>query len=497
MNLRKVGLIKLIRAKNLENLSRYYSLPLTIWETACEIENRSIGEAWQALSEGNYRKFIPFNIVNGERIRKVETNDPQPKEQNFKTPDLIKNAINAISPCVFNPEYVGWWVDGLEKAFLDQKKIVQELIHSGNLDKDEKKKLGNDLFRLEKKYINERLSQSTILYQQPVLIEATSKKGERLYEYTAAYKPQVSGRLTEIGGGMQNASRVFKYLAFEDVKDSYNYDLKASQANILIQELDICGVDSSWISEYIADSAAKYTYAEEIGTDPETWKTCLYATFMGANPNMAGSTIQTTLIDFFDNEKLGKAAVKNFREVTNELFLATEKWRTKIVSKTESPFIYDSRKGGYRHWKNACEMKHKKFGIDRNDRYVNMEVIEDDKSSKNYGNPKILKSTAEAKRKLAAFILQGQEACFIHHLTIICKNIGIKVMRNEHDGIITDKLIPGKIVRLAGCRANLSGAELEQKALAGEEDIDKASKLIGKKIPYNWKPGEIAKKKAT
>lgn len=474
--LRNKGLIKMIGANSFKHRTRYYSLPRTIWETASEIENRAISEAWQALSDGNDPEYIPFNIVTGKRIKTVETNIYQPQEQSFKTPDLVKNAMKAISPCVFNPKYVGWWVDYLEKAYGDQKKVTQELIHSGNLCKDEIEEVENNLERLEKKYNNERRSQSTILYQQPVLIQAASEAGDLLYEYVAAYSPQVSGRLTELGGGLQNASRVFKSLAFCDVKNFYNYDLKASQANILIQELERCGVDASWITDYINDPNAKTTYAKLIGTNTETWKTCLYATFMGAESNRSSSTIQTTLIDYFDNEKSAMAAVKKFSEIIKGLFLATKRWRSKIISLSESPYIYDSRKGGYRFWKNACDMRFKKYGINRKDKIELMEVT---KYSKEKGN-----AIAKSRRKLAAFILQGQEACFIHHLTILCNDNGIKVMRNEHDGIITDNMIPEKIIRIAGTRAKLKGAELDRKPLAGKDDIDKASKLIGRRIPY-------------
>ena len=368
LSLRNEGLIKMLPANSIKKLTRYYSLPREILETARETENKSISEAWKALSEGHYNKFIPFNIINGLRIRTIEKNLYQPPEQNFKTPTLVKTAMKAISPCVFNPKYVGWWVDYLEKAYLKKKYEFDRLKSTGDTDCEKFDILADALDRLKKKYENERYSQETILYQQPVLTETKSENGDLLYEYRAAYKPQISGRLTEVGGGLQNASRVFKHLAFSGVKNFYNYDLKASQANILIQELNKCGVDSSWITEYINDPKAKNTYAEQIGTDSETWKICLYATFMGANPNMSNSTIQTTLIDYFNNLVLGNKAAIKFRKVTKRLYSTTKIWREKLISPKDSPYIYYSKTfENYRHWINACGMKYKKLGIDRND----------------------------------------------------------------------------------------------------------------------------------
>lgn len=110
LSLRDYGLVKLRRAENLQHKSRYFSLPREIWGDAWEIENKSISDAWDALVKGEQKKFVPFNLMTGERIRTVNKNIFAPVGQSFKTPDLIKNSMKAISPCVFNPKYVGWLV---------------------------------------------------------------------------------------------------------------------------------------------------------------------------------------------------------------------------------------------------------------------------------------------------------------------------------------------------------------------------------------------------
>lgn len=481
LSLRDYGLVNLIRAENLQHKSRYFSLPRKIWKDAWEIEDKSISDAWLALTAGEHSKFVPFNLMTGERIRTVNKNIFDPVGQSFKTPDLIKNSMKAISPCVFDPKYVGWLVDGVEKKYHKKEEEAQRLIDNGKMSEEESVKLEKDMFSLEKKFINERSSQRAILYQQPKLIETTSDKGDLLYAYNVAHKPQVSGRLTEIGGGLQNASRVFKYLAFKSNKAVFNYDLKSSQANILKQELKKCNIDGSWISEYMDDPEAKKTFSAIVGVDTETWKKCLYSTFMGANPGLPGSAIQRALIAYFNDEDKAKKALSKYKDVARDLLSACIKWRDYIIS-PDSHYLYDSRRGGYRHWKNASGMKHKRYGLDRNDNIVLMESVEDHKKEPEKYEIKILKKTSVLKRKLAAFILQGQEACFIHQLTLLCKAHKIKVMKNEHDGIITNKPIPIELVTEASKLAGLEGAQLEDKALASEDDIIKASRLIRKKI---------------
>lgn len=127
-------------------------------------------------------------------------------------------------------------------------------------------------------------------------------------------------------------------------------------------------------------------------------------------------------------------------------------------------------------------MRHKRYGLDRNDNIVLMESVEMHKKEPEKHEIKIIKRTSEIKRKLAAFILQGQEACFIHQLTLLCTEKKIKVMKNEHDGIITNKPIPIELVTEASILAGLEGAELDKKDLASKDDIKTASRLIGKKI---------------
>ena len=81
------------------------------------------------------------------------------------------------------------------------------------------------------------------------------------------------------------------------------------------------------------------------------------------------------------------------------------------------------------------------------------------------------------KRTLAAFILQGQEACFIHHLTILCSENGIPVFKNEHDGLITGVNIPQSLIAKASSLSGLNNAKFQIKPICSPEKRDKLDNL--------------------
>ena len=115
-----------------------------------------------------------------------------------------------------------------------------------------------------------------------------------------------------------------------------------------------------------------------------------------------------------------------------------------------------------KYWKNASGMKFKQYGL------VNRTIK--DMLADKFGKEKM---RLKAQRKLAAFILQGKEACFIHHLTILCDLNGIPVYKNEHDGLITGKPIKEDLVKEAAQLSGLKNPVLEEKPLISEEKKQK------------------------
>ncbi len=486
--LEKAGIIVTRPYKHRAKKSRCYKLVDSIWEKARKIEDSYTRRAWQSLVDGKPKKFVTVNLKTGKQMRKARKHNLHPRDAHHKTPRLVKDSIKAISACPFDPKFSGLLVKAIGKIVRKSKLRLEEIQnkprHRNNPDKtfSAVRKAQNRHFKLEQKYQNLVVSQATILGQQPKLLQEKSTKGNFLYSYPAAYEPQVSGRLTEKGGGMQNASRVFKHLCFKNVRNTFNYDLKASQANILAQELQDCGIDNSWIRKYLKDENAKKTYAELIGTDSDTWKACLYSTIMGAEVENKFGAVYEALLDYFANcHESADQAYSKFLEHAHGLIQCCEQWRETIYTGGNKKYTYKT--SGFRFWKNDIGMKHKEYGIDRTGRLVLMESVYDNIKTPEKCVIKVItnqKEIGKLKRKLAAFMLQGKESYFIHHLTLLCANHSkkIKVLRNEHDGIICDHKIPDQLIIEAG---KLSGfhedPELDIKPLASDNDIKKMREL--------------------
>ncbi|MBM9515193.1 hypothetical protein [Desulfogranum marinum] len=492
----KYRLIEMTGSNNLLHISRCYRLPDENFHECLEIENQDTKEQWNVLVAGK-RPKRPVNIINGAPDRAIRTDKYHEKERGFKLPDDLKRSIKSLSPCVFNPVHIKRLVDYREKTYRRAKNNYDKALLNPEISPEQMEIYLKDLRRLKKKFINERSSQQTILYQQPKLLKKKSKAGNPLYSYQVANRPQVSGRLSEIGGGIQNASRYFKKCAFNGVKH-YNYDLKGSQANILIHELKDSGIDNTWIKNYMADPNAKYTYSKRVDLDTDTWKTCLYAAIMGSEPSGENSAIKDAIREYYqfkypgnNTTKLERKSLNNFIKEAKGLLTSVRKWRNYIIS-PDSHYLYDSKKDYY-HWQNACGMRHKIYGLSkRNGELHLMDIFYEHQVNPEKTPLTKLGGSAksEAERKLTAFILQGQEAHFIHHLTLLCTEHDIKVLRNEHDGLITDSEITDELVEKASRKSKLKGAALELKALASTDDRDKVKterKLaisIGKKIQF-------------
>jgi len=489
--LEDAGLITIKNHDDRRKLSRRYKLTDSIWEVARKLENDFTREAWKSLvGNGDFEKYISVNLRDGEVLRAICGHTFERRNARFKTPQIVKDSIRAISNCVFYPKVAGGLVNALESAVKKSSEELEEYrlkhqnehgIITSNVIKKE------DLHdSLKQKYENLRRSQATILGQQPQLLEEKTRTKGNLYSYKAAYEPQISGRLTEKHGGLQNASRVFKYYCFEYVKNSYNYDLKAAQANILCQELKNCGINYSWLENYLNDGNAKTTYAKRIGVDSNTWKKCLYSTIMGAETGEESGAVYLAILDYFDYDREATiTAHQKFLDEAEGLISCCEEWRKAIYDTNH--YKYNGKRG-YWFWENAVNMKHKKYGWGRRNKLVLMESVYNNQKNPEKNEIKIVtneKTIEKLRRSLAAFILQGQESCYIHHLTLLCSKHDpeIKVYRNEHDGIITDKKIPQFLIDEAGVKSGLLNPVLKIKPLASENDIETMRKLARRPKP--------------
>ena len=487
--LEKAGVILTKPYKHKDKICRRYKLVDRVWDKAWKIVDSYIDKAWQSLVYGKSIKFIIVNLKTGTRMRETRKHNLLPRDSHYKTPKLVKDSIKAISPCTFDPKYSGLLVRALRKVVRKSKVQLEKKKKRPVCLRHPDKVLGfvrraeKQHFRIEQKYQNLRISQATILGQQPLLLESTSTKNNHLYSYLAAYEPQVSGRLTEKGGGLQNASRVFKWLCFRDVPNTFNYDLRASQANILSRELHDCGIDNSWIREYLKDKNAKQTYAKLIGTDTGTWKACLYSTIMGAEAVSTFGAAYEVLLEYFDGcRESTDEAHRKYLKHADGLIRCCEQWRENIFVGKNKKYIYMT--SGFRFWQNSIGMKHKEYGLNRSGELVLMESVYENKQAPDSDDVKPITNKnkiSKLKRQLAAFMLQGAESGFIHNLTLLCAahSPEIMVLRNEHDGIICNNVIPEQLIIEAG---TLSGfhrdPELDIKPLASKDDIKKMKKFL-------------------
>ena len=375
-----------------------------------------------------------------------------------------------MKPCPFNPRIVGKLVNKLQRKYesevLDYKECCKLYgkKHKNSLDAKRR------MLTARGRYFNERSSQKAILNRCPTIAQRTTEKGKPLFEYKARYSIQTSGRISEIHGGFQNASKVFKRGFFLFVPEIYNYDLKSAQAAILNRELELSGLKSPWLKSYINNSQAKYHYADKVGIPVGLWKDCFYALIMGAQAENQFGTIYQNIHSHFQKTSKAKRVYRKFLKVVKELLEVTGKWRDYIYHEDDRRYVY--RHGGLKHWKNQCGMRFSEYGI----RVTNARNILIDRSTgKDVGSkPKI----EEIKRRLAAFMLQGQEAAFIHHLTIISTKASIPVYKNEYDGLITGRTIPANLIHKAAKASGMFNPVLELKPLCSEDKLKESKKYL-------------------
>ena len=69
------------------------------------------------------------------------------------------------------------------------------------------------------------------------------------------------------------------------------------------------------------------------------------------------------------------------------------------------------------------------------------------------------------KRRAAAFILQGQEAAYVHRLTALSTDYGFTPISNQHDGLVTIGEVPFEAQEQARGQSGFRYARLEEKSI--------------------------------
>jgi hypothetical protein len=334
--------------------------------------------------------------------KKVKTNSTT----TYINSKLVKQAINSIDGGIMNHsaalQKIGDNLEGLD-FMPDQKKVISKCIH--------------DIHNLIK------ASNNCIIVNG-------------ILEYKQNYKPGATGRIFEVGG-FQSISRDVKKAAMKDIQDVYNYDIRSSQIAALCQVVQTVGIDPQILVNYLDNPASKIDYAikcgfvDEKGTPQDVvWKKCLMSlVFGGSMTEFFGAPYKT--IKEFDQENAGDLFLR-FQEVVKPFLVLINKWYDKLDRYLE---LHSHNHKHGRFFTNAAGVR---INLDTDD-------------------------IARDKKKLSAFILQGLESSFIHHLTLLSEDYGFRVISNEHDGLVTIGTISSEAIQKAKKESGFKLASLELK----------------------------------
>ena len=459
---------------------REFKLQEKIWRRAIKIADSYTFTAWDKLTR-NDRRSKKVNLFTGKQKYPPMKNSPYLYTNNNKMYDiarLVKDSINSLQPCPFNPHAIIPYYNNVKKAFLTEakkignlrKRLTRKYPETTAKNKSKLliyKKANRKFQQIQGLYINISMALETILAQNPRSIGITTPDGKELMEYSAAYRAQKSGRISEVHGGFQNITTPCKKLLLLDVPNIYNYDLKNSQAVLLLIELKACKIPCKWLEEYINDKDMRATLAKKVGISESCWKSCFYSVVMGS-PAGGISAVEKAIRKETKSSFKTKLKLKRFKRFARPLIDACRQWRNYLYHSPDTLYKYKHK--GY-HWKNACDMTFREYITDyKNNKTLLIETETGETVT-------ALITSCAVKRQIPAFYLQGKEAFFIHTLTLKCQRHGIPVYKNEHDGLITGKEIPRKLWQEVAEEVNAVGVSLEIKAICSQSKWDTFNEL--------------------
>ena len=337
-------------------------------------------------------------------------------------PPLVRGAIDAVGPAVF------------DAAAVER--------HLARLDDEVGAARGGDAA------VRRRLENDERCYK--ALYEQNSEVlGGGLVEYRPAYAVQRTGRLGQKGGGLQSASRAMKAAAYGGLPDVRNYDLRSSQAHILVALMREAGIEPRWLARYGAAWDAKRRAAEVVGVSVDAWKASLYAVLMSAwvpTPNQLAfsreGAVRRTIERDVGPDGLD-VAYRRFHGLIGGLVSELAAWHDHIVG----PYV-DA---------------HGRFNPKTRSTYVENAVG----MTMAVRGPGAPASPHELRARTAAFFLQGREAALVHRIAAEA-GADFRVYSHEHDGLVVEGRVPPSVVARAARGADLPGdlVQWEEKPLA-------------------------------
>ncbi|MBF0155084.1 MAG: hypothetical protein HQL64_15200 [Magnetococcales bacterium] len=246
-----------------------------------------------------------------------------------------------------------------------------------------------------------------------------------------------------------------KKAAYMGIPDLHNYDLKSSQVNGLIQQFQDAGIPIDWLVDYRDHPERREEYAYDINIDQNTFKICLLTLIMGGTlgsvevkSRNARGAILTAIDDYHNGSSMSSSiSYMKFKRIVRPLINDIDKWHNHLLT--------------YNQNEQTDDVMYKYEGI-VNRRNPTGKIMAIGRIAPD-GTIQTLEQRQITKRRLAAFVLQGQEAAFIHHLTNLSSKYGFEVVGNEHDGLLTLGQIPKEAIEEAEKHSGLRNPILEEK----------------------------------
>ena len=394
-----------------------------------------------------------YNLCNGKSLKRKKPIKTKyyDDNRNERFTDCQKKAIKLIKQCRVNRQEVDLFLDKIKNA-ID--------LGSGN----------------EK----EILSYYHDLRCWEGIVRRKKEEDGNFIVYQSDWDSQTSGRITEIGGGLQNASRELKSAMIKDT-GYINLDIKGSQVYGARVELESHGIDTSWFDYYQVNGKQKL--AADIGISVDCWKGLLCSILMGGFPqiNKKGNLIAKNMEQLVEYKCVRKYVCPEVG-IEIEWDSANDRYSW-IPTSEETLFTQVSQafqivKDVIKHCKPLIEGINEWHDLLFTSNWVSQsgsdkrpDFIATNKADGRLNLTSFVKKhkhgyklKSEGKRKLAAHILQGKEAAFIHYITAFSGD-EFTVVSNQHDGLIIEGEIPLELIHNARQFACLPYAELEEKSI--------------------------------
>lgn len=413
----------LLEVKNYtENRCREYRVPFEI---------RQQFEAMNSFTRSGY-----VNLFTGRpttRTLKNEKTKENPSGNPTPVPDLVRDAMAAIPTGYINTETVFLHLAELDRKY---RRAQNDLLWADltGADPEEIEAAEKAMRRFRGRLTTDQAAWHSIVGQGLKHVRGP------IYAFSPAYRATRTGRLTAQRSLLQSCSREMKEAAFTAIPEMHNYDIKSSQMVILSDYFQEAGIQCEWLDSYVENDRAKYEWSERAGLSVDTWKSCLYALLMGAKPHKSGfytRDIWENLTAEYPDEDEAYEKLQQFKAATKELRSALNEWHEHLV--------------------NEWYPQNERWGRALND--VGMPIRKKgfiDEGKLNVGS---------FKRALAAHLLQGREALFIHNLVLLSRTerFDFRVISHQHDGLVTIGAIPQEAVDEIKQDAAMEYVRLEDK----------------------------------